>query len=118
MNKIDKDELYGHVREFLQGKGVELQEGSYSRRIQQGCHILAKTINGSQAALKNLKAEAGRRLDTVRQVIHEQTAPRPPAAPRTSKEETASARATAPTAAKTDPKKSTARAARRTKKGR
>ena len=115
MNKIDKDELYGHVRQFLQGKGVELQEGSYSHRIQQGCHVLAKTINGSQNALKRLKAEADRGLDTVRQVIHEQTAPTPAAGPRTSKDKTASARAAAPTAAKATPKKSQARAARPTK---
>jgi hypothetical protein len=118
MNKIDRDELYGHVREFLQGKGVELQEGSYSRRIQQGCHMLAKTINGSHDALKRLKAEADRGLDKVRQVIHEQTAPKPPPGPRTSKDATASARAAAPAAAKTAPNKPKPRAARLTKKSR
>lgn len=125
MNKIDKDELYGNVREFLKGKGVELQEGSYTRRIQQGCHILAKTINSSRDALERAKAEADRRLDKVRQAIHEKTAPKPPPGPpppppepATPKAKTASARATAPPAAKATPTKPKSRAARPQKKGR
>jgi hypothetical protein len=76
MSKIDKDELYQHLSGFLKTKGVELGEGVYTRRIQQGCHLLADTINGSQKAVQRAKAEVGKRLDQVRQVIHERTAPR------------------------------------------
>ena len=125
MNKIDKDELYGHVQAFLKGKGVELQDGSYTRRIQQGCDILAKTINNSRGALERAKAEADRRLDEVRQAIHEKTAPKPPAGspmpppePATPKARTASARATAPSAAKSKVSRLKPRAARPQKKGR
>ena len=81
MNTINQDELYGHVREFLKAKGVELQDGAYTRRIQKGCGILAKTINGSREMLERARTEADRRLDQVRQVIHEKTAPRKPAEP-------------------------------------
>lgn len=123
MNKIDKDELYGHVQEFLKGKGVELQDGLYTRRIRQGCDILAKTINGSREALNRAKAEADRRLDEVRQVIHEKTAPRrptgsppPPPQPAAPKTKTAPARAKAPSAAKVAPTKSKPRAAQSKKK--
>jgi hypothetical protein len=79
MNKIDKTELYEHVSGFLKTKGVELKEGSYSRRIEQGCGLLADAVNLSQQALQRTKAEMDKRLDRMRQVIHEKTAPKPPA---------------------------------------
>ncbi len=123
MNKIDKDELYGHMQAFLKGKGVELQDGLYTRRIQQGCDILANTINGSRDALKRAKAEADRRLDEVRQVIHEKTAPRrptgsppPPPQPASPRAKKTSAPAKAPSAAKTRPTKLKRRAAQPKKK--
>jgi hypothetical protein len=75
MKKIKQEELYGHLREFLKGKGIELQEGSYTRQIQHGCRILADTVNLSQQALHQARSAVGERLDQVRQVIHEKTAP-------------------------------------------
>jgi len=80
MSKIDKDELFQHLSGYLKAKGVELQEGSYTRRIQQGCNLMAETVNRSQSALQAAKTEVGKRLDQVRQVIHEKTAPTPPPA--------------------------------------
>ena len=80
MNKVEKEEMFGHVRAFLKSKGIELQEGSYAQRIRQGCGILTDTINLSQEALGKTKAAVGKGLDQVRQVIHEKTAPKPPAA--------------------------------------
>jgi hypothetical protein len=119
MKKIDKDELYGHVREFLKGKGVELQDGSYTQRIQQGCHLLARTINTSRDALQRAKAEADRRLDKVRQAIHEKTAPKPTAAspppkykPATTRTRSATSPVAAPSAAKATPRKPKPRASR------
>ena len=79
MKKIKQEELYDHVRGFLKGKGIELQEGSYTRQIQHGCRILADTVNLSQQALRQAKSAVGERLDQVRQVIHEKTAPTQPA---------------------------------------
>jgi hypothetical protein len=78
MKKIEKDELFGHVRQFLKNKGIELQEGSYTRTIEKGCQVLADTINLSQQAMDRTKAELERKLDQARQVIHEKTAPRKP----------------------------------------
>ncbi len=81
MNKIDKNELYQHLSGFLKAKGVELTEGSYARRIQQGCGLLADAVNLSQRALTRTKAAMDQRLDRMRQVIHEKTAPKGPANP-------------------------------------
>lgn len=78
MKTIKKDELYRNLKGFLQAKGIVLQEGSYTHGIQQGCGMLADTINLSQQALHRAKTEVGKRLDQMRQVIHEQTAPKPP----------------------------------------
>lgn len=78
MKKIDRDELFSHVSEFLKVKGVELQEGSYTRTIQKGCQVLADTINLSQQAMERAKAEIDKRVEQARQAIHEKTAPRKP----------------------------------------
>jgi hypothetical protein len=76
MKKIDKAELYRHISQFLKTKGVELQDGSYTRRIQDGCSILADTVNLSQQAFGKAKTAMDQRLDRMRQVIHEKTAPK------------------------------------------
>ena len=86
MNRIDKNELFQHLSGFLKAKGVELKEGSYTQRIQKGCGLLAETVNLSQQAIERTKAEMDKRLDRMRQVIHEKTAPkttagRPPSDP-------------------------------------
>jgi hypothetical protein len=78
MKKIEKDELFSHIRQFLKAKGIELQEGSYTRTIEKSCQVLADTINLSQQAVVRAKAELDRTLDHARRVIHEKTAPRKP----------------------------------------
>jgi hypothetical protein len=85
MKPIDKDELYEHVSGFLKGKGVELKAGSYANGIQKGCTLLAEAINLSQKGLSRAKVEVDKKLDTVRQVIHEKTAPKTKAAAQTAK---------------------------------
>jgi hypothetical protein len=82
MQKIDKEELYQHVRGFLKDRGVQLEEGSYTRRIQHGCSILADTINLSQQAMTKAATAVGTGLDRMRQAIHEKTAPKPSQAAR------------------------------------
>jgi hypothetical protein len=79
MSKIDKNELYQHLSGFLKSKGVELTAGSYSRRIEQGCGLLADAVNLSQRALTRTKTEVDKGLDRMRQAIHEKTAPKAPA---------------------------------------
>lgn len=76
MKPIQKDELYQNLSEFLKGKGVELKEGAYTKGIHAGCSLLADAINLSQAGFERAKAGLDKRLDQVRQVIHEKTAPR------------------------------------------
>src|SRR5882724_5308193 len=76
MKPIQKDELYEHLGEFLKNKGIELTEGSYTKGIHAGCSLLADAINLSQAGLERAKAGLDKKLDQVRQVIHQKTAPK------------------------------------------
>jgi hypothetical protein len=78
MNPIRKDELYDNISEFLKNKGIELKEGSYTKGIHAGCSLLADAINLSQTGLERAKTGIEKKLDQVRQVIHNKTAPKPP----------------------------------------
>lgn len=80
MKTIKKDELFNHLGNFLKSKGIELNEGSYSSRIQQGCNQLADVINTTQVTVSKTKVELDQALDKLRQTIHEHTAPSPPQA--------------------------------------
>jgi hypothetical protein len=80
MNPIQKDELYENISQFLKTKGIELKEGSYTKSVHAGCSLLADAINLSQAGIERAKTGLERKLDQVRQVIHEKTAPKPPVA--------------------------------------
>jgi hypothetical protein len=77
MKQIKKEEVFGNFRDFLKSKGIELQEGLYTQRIRQGCEIAADSVNLSQRALRETKSAVNRGLEHLRQVIHEQTAPKP-----------------------------------------
>ena len=75
MKALEKDELYLHLQGFLKAKGVELSEGSYAQKIQKSCGLLSDAINTSQKGLSRAKVEIDKKLDQLRQVIHEKTAP-------------------------------------------
>lgn len=77
MRSLEKDELYQNLSGFLKGKGIELKEGSYAQRIQSGCNLVSGAINFSRKGYECAKEQVGTKLDHVRQVIHEKTAPRP-----------------------------------------
>jgi hypothetical protein len=83
MKPIEKDELYQHLNEFLATKGISLKQGSYAQTIQKSCRILADVINLGQQGIDRAKNGLDQKLDQVRQVIHEKTAPKPPRMPRT-----------------------------------
>ena len=78
MKRIEKDELYEHLSQFLQKKGIDLKEGSYTNFIHNGCKVLAEAVNLSQYGLERARKGLSQRLDQVRQAIHERTAPKPP----------------------------------------
>ena len=80
MKQINKEEMFGHLKSFLKSKGIEVQEGAYAQRIRQGCELLTDSINVSQRTLKSAKSAMDQGLDQLRQTIHEQTAPKAPAA--------------------------------------
>ena len=81
MKPLNQDELFENLRGFLKGKGIELQEGSYARGIQKSCSLLSDAINLGQQGLGRAKTEIDKKLDQMRQVIHEKTAPKTTAAP-------------------------------------
>src|SRR5256885_15238330 len=78
MKHIQKDELYENLSDFLKGKGVDLKEGPYTKGIHAGCSMLADAINLSQAGIERARTEIGRKVEQVRQVIHEKTDPKAP----------------------------------------
>ena len=78
MKPIEKDELFNHLSGFLKTRGIELTEGSYSNGIQKTCSLMADAINLGQQGFERTKTEFDKRLDQLRQVIHEKTAPKPP----------------------------------------
>ncbi len=81
MKPIDKSELFENLGGFLKSKGVELKEGSYTRRIRRGCDLLADVVNTTQHTMARAKVEVDRKLGQLRQCIHQATAPKaPPAA--------------------------------------
>src|SRR5215831_11903795 len=75
MKPLEKDELYEHLHGFLKNRGVELKDGGYSQTIQKSCSLLSDAINAGQDGLSRAKVEVDKRLDQLRQVIHEKTAP-------------------------------------------
>ena len=82
MKPLNQDELYENLRDFLKGKGIELQEGSYARGIQKSCSLLSDAINLSQQGLDRAKTGIDKKLDQMRQVIHEKTTPKTAAPPK------------------------------------
>jgi hypothetical protein len=105
MKPLNQDELYENLRGFLKGKGIELQEGSYARGIQKSCSLLSDAINLGQQGLDRAKTGIDKKLDQMRQVIHEKTAPKATAAP--PKPESTQTSAAEPPAAAAKPKHGT-----------
>jgi len=76
MKTLEKNELYANLTDFLKNKGIELKDGSYAKGIEKSCSLLTDAINIGQQGLDRAKTQIDKRLDQVRQVIHEKTAPK------------------------------------------
>ena len=76
MKKIDKSELYEHLRSFLKSKGVALEDGSYAKRLEQGCDLLTDAINTTQTGVERAREKVGGAVENLRETIHKATAPR------------------------------------------
>jgi hypothetical protein len=98
MKTIKKDELFHHLGGFLKSKGIELNDGTYTTRIQQSCNLLSDAINATQKTVKQTKVHVDTALDKLRQSIHEHTAPQPPRAPSTGPSNKSSAAGSKPSA--------------------
>jgi len=78
MKKIKKDELYKHLSEFLEHKGVKLEKGSFAKRVRQGCGLLTEAINVSQTAYGRAKTEMDKTLEQMKQAIKKAKSKAPP----------------------------------------
>jgi hypothetical protein len=76
MKSLDKNELYENLTGFLKGKGIELREGTYAQAIQKSCALLSDAINLGQDGLERAKTQIDTKLDQLRQVVHQKTAPK------------------------------------------
>ena len=76
MKQIEKDEIYEHLSQFLKSRGIEMKDGGYAQQIQKGCSFLTDAVNLTQQDFERAKTEMDKRLDQMRQVIHERTAPK------------------------------------------
>jgi hypothetical protein len=76
MKPLEKHELYENLTGFLKTKGIELKAGTYAQAIQKSCSLLTDAINLGQEGLEKAKTKIDTKLDQVRQVIHEKTAPK------------------------------------------
>jgi len=101
MKSIDKDELYQHLGGFLKTRGIELKDGSYAQAIRTSCGLLTDAINLGQQGVERAKVGIDKKLDQMRQVIHEKTAP--PANPASAPAGAASPGASAATEAAAEP---------------
>jgi hypothetical protein len=100
MKTIKKDELFSSLGDFLKSKGIELNDGTYTTRIQQGCNLLSDAINATQKTVSQAKVKVDDALDKLRQSIHESTAPTPPPQPKSKAKAKPSAKKPAPAAKK------------------
>jgi hypothetical protein len=105
MKPIDKNEIYNNLSNFLRSKGIELKDGSATQQLQKGCNILADSINLSQDGITRAKVEIDRKLDQMRQVIHEKTAPKSAAGASTTETPPPKAKSAKPRARKTASRK-------------
>jgi hypothetical protein len=108
MQTIKKDELFHSLGDFLKSKGIELNDGSYTSRIQKGCNLLTDVINGTEKTVRQTKVQVNQALDQLRQSIHKRTAPKPPPEYRTPPQGKKPAKPRvkrAPASAKTPPRK-------------
>jgi len=80
MKTIKRDELFQSLNDFLKVKGIELKEGVYSQRINRACNLLTDAINCTQKTVKHARVKMDKKLEKLRQSIHEATAPKPPPA--------------------------------------
>ncbi len=78
MKTLEQDELFNNLQGFLKTKGVDLKQGSYSQTIQKGCALLSEAINTGQEGFTRAKGQIDKKLDQLRQIIHEKTAPPKP----------------------------------------
>ena len=80
MKTIKQDELFKSLSDFLKVKGIELKDGAYAQRIRRACNLLGDTVNATQRTARKAKDEVDKKLDQLRQSIHEATASKPPPA--------------------------------------
>ena len=77
MKKLRQNDLFNHIDQFLKDKGIEIREAApLGSRLKTGCQLLTETINHAQGTLGKARDHMDDRLDKMRNIIHEKTAPK------------------------------------------
>lgn len=76
MKTVNKDELFQNLSGFLKSKGINLEDGSYTHRIRQGCNLLSDIVNATEETAVRAKAEVEKTVEAVRETLHKATAPK------------------------------------------
>ena len=79
----------------MKAKGIEVRDGSYAQVMRKGCTLLGDAINLGQKGIARAKNEIDQKLEQMRQVIHEKTAPKAQSSPGTRKAKPASKKSSA-----------------------
>ena len=77
MKPIEQNEIFENLSQFLKNRGIEIKDGSYAQHLQKGCSLLTDAVNLTQQGFERAKTEMDKRLEQMRQGIHEKTAPKP-----------------------------------------
>jgi hypothetical protein len=101
MKTIKNDELFQGLNDFFKVKGIEFKDGAYTERIRRACNLLGDAVNATQTTARKAKAEAGKKLQQVRQRIHEATAPESATPPASKPEPSNAPKAKRPVAGRT-----------------
>ncbi len=116
MKPLEKQEIFENLSGFLKTKGIELKDGSYVQGIEKGCHLLTEAINIGQQGFDCAKTKIDKKLDQMRQVIHEKTAPKSPVAATAPEPPPTQAQTAPPKAAPSKPKTAKSPKTKKTRK--
>ena len=75
MNPLKKGSLFRSIKTHLASKGIVLENGEAADKLKAGCNLLTSVVNDGQAGFTQAKTAVTAKLDSIRQSIHESTAP-------------------------------------------
>ena len=81
MKTLKKGELFRSVKKHLETKGVILEKGEAVDKLKAGCALLTTIATQGQVSYTTAKSLVTSQLNSIKQSIHEKTAPAKPKEP-------------------------------------